>query len=98
MALALGAIWFAGFDTYKKGMSALRFGRLAAHAGIDESQGNLLPEDKLAAIKGLQRLRGATAMIGDGVNDAPAFAQAASASRWAVQALTRRWNPPTWSS
>ena len=49
---------------------------IAAHAGIDEAQGNLLPEDKLAAIKELQRLHGATAMIGDGINDAPALAQA----------------------
>jgi len=49
---------------------------IAAHAGIDEAQGDLLPEDKLAAIKGLQRLHGATAMIGDGINDAPALAQA----------------------
>jgi Zn2+/Cd2+-exporting ATPase len=49
---------------------------IAAHAGIDEAQGNLLPEDKLAAIKVLQRLHGATAMIGDGINDAPALAQA----------------------
>ncbi len=49
---------------------------IAAHAGIDEARGNLLPEDKLAAIKGLQRLHGATAMIGDGINDAPALAQA----------------------
>ena len=49
---------------------------IAAHAGIDEAQGNLLPEDKLAAIKNLQGLHGATAMIGDGINDAPALAQA----------------------
>jgi Zn2+/Cd2+-exporting ATPase len=32
MALALGAIWFAGFDTYKKGLIALRFGRLNINA------------------------------------------------------------------
>ena len=49
---------------------------IAVHAGIDEAQGNLLPQDKLAAIKRLQRLHGATAMIGDGINDAPALAQA----------------------
>jgi Zn2+/Cd2+-exporting ATPase len=49
---------------------------IAAHAGIDEAQGNLLPEDKLKAIQGLQRKHGATAMIGDGINDAPALAQA----------------------
>ena len=32
MALALGAIWFAGFDTYKKGLIALRYGRLNINA------------------------------------------------------------------
>lgn len=49
---------------------------IAAEAGIEEAQGNLLPEDKLAAIQGLQKRHGATAMTGDGINDAPALAQA----------------------
>ncbi|MCX8113631.1 MAG: heavy metal translocating P-type ATPase [Burkholderiaceae bacterium] len=49
---------------------------IAAQAGIDDARGNLLPEDKLAAIHDLQRRYGPTAMIGDGINDAPALAQA----------------------
>lgn len=49
---------------------------LAVQAGIDDARGNLLPEDKLAAIKDMQQRYGATGMSGDGINDAPALAQA----------------------
>ncbi|MFZ3124338.1 MAG: heavy metal translocating P-type ATPase, partial [Acidovorax sp.] len=49
---------------------------IAAQAGIDEVQGNLLPQDKLAAIEALQARHGLTAMVGDGINDAPALARA----------------------
>lgn len=49
---------------------------VANEAGIDQARGNLLPEDKLTAIKELQKQYGLTAMTGDGINDAPALAQA----------------------
>ncbi|MBU0588336.1 MAG: heavy metal translocating P-type ATPase [Gammaproteobacteria bacterium] len=49
---------------------------IAAQAGIDEAHGDMLPESKLDAIKEMQHRYGATGMTGDGINDAPALAQA----------------------
>ncbi|MDR1063153.1 MAG: heavy metal translocating P-type ATPase [Azoarcus sp.] len=49
---------------------------VAAQAGITEVHCNLLPEDKLRAIDEFRRRFGVTAMAGDGINDAPALAQA----------------------
>jgi Cd2+/Zn2+-exporting ATPase len=49
---------------------------IAQEAGIDDARGDLLPEDKLAAIAAMQQRYGYSAMVGDGINDAPALAQA----------------------
>ena len=49
---------------------------IAVQAGIDDARGGLLPEDKLAAVKEMRERYGPTAMLGDGINDAPALAQA----------------------
>jgi len=48
---------------------------IARQAGIDDARGDLLPEDKLAAIEEMQKRYGLTAMTGDGINDAPALAR-----------------------
>jgi len=49
---------------------------VAAEVGIDEVRAELLPEDKVAAIEELVASHTMVAMIGDGVNDAPAMARA----------------------
>ena len=49
---------------------------VADAAGIEEVRAGLLPEEKLEAIGRLQRQYGACAMVGDGINDAPALARA----------------------
>ncbi|MCV3273204.1 cation-translocating P-type ATPase [Roseobacter sp. WL0113] len=49
---------------------------VAAEVGIDEVRAELLPEDKVTAIEELVETHDMVAMIGDGVNDAPAMARA----------------------
>ena len=49
---------------------------IGGQTGIDELHGELLPEDKVRVIGELEARYGATAMVGDGVNDAPALARA----------------------
>ncbi len=49
---------------------------IAARAGVDEFHAGLLPQDKVSILKSLRSKYGPTAMIGDGVNDAPALATA----------------------
>lgn len=49
---------------------------VARTVGLDAVYADLLPEDKLERLRGLRGRFGSVAMVGDGVNDAPALAQA----------------------
>lgn len=49
---------------------------IGAQAGVDEVKAELLPENKVTAVEELTQRFGAVAMVGDGVNDAPALARA----------------------
>jgi Cd2+/Zn2+-exporting ATPase len=49
---------------------------VGSEVGVDAVHADLLPEDKVGVIKDMLKTHRAVAMVGDGVNDAPALAQA----------------------
>jgi Zn2+/Cd2+-exporting ATPase len=77
-AEAIRALHRAGIDrvVMLSGDNKRTVEAIARQTGIDEAEGDLLPEDKIARIQELTARYKFAGMIGDGVNDAPAMAAA----------------------
>lgn len=77
-AAAVTAMRTAGIEhvVMLTGDNAPTAARIAREVGIEEVRAELLPADKVMAVEDLVRRYGTVAMIGDGVNDAPAMGRA----------------------
>ena len=74
---ALAALRQAGLRVVMATGDGLTTARSVAHRlGIEEVHGEVKPADKLRLVEGLQQQGAVVAMAGDGINDAPALAQA----------------------
>ncbi|NOZ03679.1 MAG: cadmium-translocating P-type ATPase [FCB group bacterium] len=58
------------------GDNKITAGAIAAELNLDEVRADLKPEDKINVVVELEQKYGAVAMVGDGINDAPALARA----------------------
>ncbi|MCX7960332.1 MAG: heavy metal translocating P-type ATPase [Burkholderiales bacterium] len=76
-AEAVAALARRGIETVMiTGDSRAVAAAVAARLGIRDYRAEVLPEEKARAVEALRRERGAVAMVGDGINDAPALAAA----------------------
>lgn len=74
---AVNALHRMGIQTVMLTGDNLRSARsIAREVGIDEVKAELLPEDKIRAVREEQQRGQRTAMVGDGINDAPSLKQA----------------------
>jgi Cu+-exporting ATPase len=76
-AAVIAALHAKGIKTAMiTGDSAATAHAIARDLGIDHVEAEVLPEGKVAAVRALQERFGTLAFVGDGINDAPALAQA----------------------
>jgi P-type E1-E2 ATPase len=76
-AAAIAEIRRLGMHTVLLTGDALAIAKdVAARLGVDEVHAELLPDQKVANVRALQQAGRRVAMVGDGINDAPALTQA----------------------
>ena len=77
-AAMVAALRLAGIDAVVMltGDNPRAAAAIARQVGVDEVHAGLLPEDKVAKVRELASRYGEVAMVGDGINDAPALAAA----------------------
>lgn len=77
-AAAVGGLYGAGVRRVAMltGDNATTASAIAKRVGIDDVRATLMPEHKVGAVRALEAEFGPVAMVGDGVNDAPAMAAA----------------------
>jgi len=74
---AISALTEQGIQTLMLSGDAIRVAEaISKNLGIDDVRGALKPDQKVAVLRGLQDQGQRVAMVGDGINDAPALAQA----------------------
>lgn len=77
-AAAIGALRADGMEhvAMLTGDHAAAANGIAVQTGVTDVRAGLLPQDKIAAVEELRAAYGPVAMVGDGINDAPALARA----------------------
>lgn len=74
---AIGRLRSEGLDPVMlTGDNSRTAAAIASRVGIAEFRAEILPADKAEVVRDLQRRAGRVAMVGDGINDAPALMQA----------------------
>ncbi|RYD04799.1 hypothetical protein N752_12805 [Desulforamulus aquiferis] len=69
---------------------------IAKQTGVDSFQSSLLPQEKVVAVQALRNEYSSVGMVGDGINDAPAWQPPTWVLPWVVPVAILPWKLPIW--